>query len=101
MQNVVIEIDGVRHRLIRDNKQSGTCGNCSLYKECGNNFLCKLIGEKNRVDYFVRDEESVTIPKDRHSQLLLYEEAYKNRIAMEERLMLNEMAEARMKAMIL
>lgn len=79
MQNVVIEIDGVRHRLIRDNKQSGTCGNCSLYKECGNNFLCKLIGEKNRVDYFVRDEESVTIPKDRHTQLLQYEEAYKDR----------------------
>ena len=98
MQNVVIEIDGVRHKLIRDEKQCGTCGVCSLYKECGNAFLCKLIGEKNRVDFYVRDDENITIPKDRYLQLLQYEKEYKQRMAMTESLMRNELEERRIKA---
>lgn len=31
---VIVEIDGVRHKMVRTRKRSDTCVNCSLEKVC-------------------------------------------------------------------
>ncbi len=54
MTKVVVEIDGVRHRMVKGRTPRDCCQKCSLRKAC-----CKKIGSPclgDKYDYFVLEK---------------------------------------------
>ena len=55
---VILEIDGIRHRMVRGRKNAEPCSKCSLEKQCTN-----IVGSPclSLYEYFKKEEEQDTL----------------------------------------
>lgn len=55
MKKIIVEIDGVRHRLVED-KADTTCDKCSLHYECETPICQHFAGFGNCYCHFEKEE---------------------------------------------
>jgi hypothetical protein len=69
MKNVVIEIDGVRHKFKKTRKNAFECEKCSLTKLLGKNIVCVLV--KILFSYILK-KKSEDMAKDRYTLVRVF-----------------------------
>jgi hypothetical protein len=49
MDYIIVEINGVRHKLVKDNMYNActTCSKCTLRFMCGGDDICSSLGKKD------------------------------------------------------
>jgi len=57
---VIVEINGIRHKMVKSRVGGDLCKRCSLFSECNNTISNPCIGVNT---YFMRDKSSTIINK--------------------------------------
>jgi hypothetical protein len=47
MDYIIVEINGVRHKLVKDDVMYNACSKCTLRFMCGGNDICSSLGKKD------------------------------------------------------
>jgi hypothetical protein len=47
MDYIIVEINGVRHKLVKDDVMYNACSKCTLCFMCGGNDICSSLGKKH------------------------------------------------------
>lgn len=49
MDYIIVEINGVRHKLVKDDVMYNACSKCTLHRMCGNSDsdICSSLGKKD------------------------------------------------------